>query len=68
MPFLEGCSLASTIIGTTLHELTVLGALIVPRCERLVVLFLTIVVSEWSENLRMQDSNVSLMSHFPLPW
>ena len=34
--FLEGCSLASTIIGTALQELTVLRARIMSRYELLV--------------------------------
>ena len=66
-PFVEGCSLASTIIGTALRELTVLCARIASRWERLVLLLLTVVVSKRSKNACTQDSNMSLTLRVPLP-
>ena len=64
-PFLEGCSLAGTIIGTALRELTVLRARIVSRCKRLILFLLTVVLSEGSICAYAGQQYVSDVMRFP---
>jgi hypothetical protein len=64
-PYLEGCSLAITIISTALQEFTVLRARMASRCERLVLLLLTVVVSKWSKCVYAGQQYVSDVVLFP---